>query len=381
MKRSLYILAGGGSGGHLYPGLAVAEQIMLRKPDAKIVFACCDRAIDRRILADTPYAIAPLPIRPAGKGVRKMFTFGVKLAKSMSQARRMLKNLQPAGVLGLGGFASVPVTWWAARMGFRAGILNPDAIAGKANRTLAKRVERIFTQFAGTADDMPHRGKSHVELVGYPIRAGLTGGDRTEAIKQFGLLKTRKTLLVFGASLGAASINAAIGELVSDLNPLAADWQILMITGANKAGLADTPTRHKGIRVRTIEYCDRMDLAYAAADLAVCRAGAGTIGELTATATPAVVLPYPHHADDHQRRNAEPLAEAGGAVICTDLIDAKANAASLRETLLPILADASRVSAMSAAAGSLGKPNAAATVADWLCPTGPLELPARRQAE
>ena len=375
---SLYILAGGGSGGHLYPGLAVAEEILRRRPGAKIVFACSQRDIDRRILTATPYAIAPLPIRPLAGGPLKLVNFCAKMVESMWRARRMLKDLQPSGVLGLGGFASVPVTWWAAKMGFRAGILNPDAVAGKANRLLAKSAECVFTQFECTAEHLPKRARGRVQLVGCPIRSGLTSGQRTEAIEHFGLLKTRKTLLVFGASLGATSINAAVGELVGDLDRLASRWQVLLVTGQNKTGLSDTPLRHAGIRVRTRAYCDRMDLAYAAADLAVCRAGAGVVAELAATATPAVVMPYPHHADDHQRRNAEALARAGGAVICTDLTDAHANAAALREVLLPAMEDDARLGAMSSAAGSVGRPDAAAAVADWLCPQAPLSITPNR---
>ncbi len=377
MKTSVYIFAGGGSGGHLYPGLAVAEQILLRRPGAKIVFACSQREIDRQILDPTPYAIAPLPVRPAAGKPKAAAAFAKAMAQSMWRARRMLKNLHPAGVLGLGGFASVPVTWWAAKMGFRTGILNPDAIPGKANRLLAKSVDGIFTQFESTADLLPKREREHVQLVGCPIRQGLADGDCAEALKHFGLLKTRKTLLVFGASLGAASINAAIAELIGDLDPLAGRWQVLLLTGRDKVGLADTPARHKGIRVRRREYCQRMDLAYAAADLAVCRAGAGTVAELAATGTPAIVLPYPHHADDHQRLNAGALMRAGGAVVCTDHVDPKANAAELRKIMLPILADDARLSAMAAAAGAVGMPAAAAAVADWLCPQAPISAPNR----
>jgi len=261
--------------------------------------------------------------------------------------------------------------------GFRAGILNPDAVPGKANRRLARSVECIFTQFECTAAHLPKRAQQHVQLVGCPIRPGLGGGDRDEALKHFGLLKTRKTLLVFGASLGAASINAAVAELIGEMDRLAGGWQVLLVTGPDKASLAETPPRHRSIRVRTREYVERMDLAYAAADLAVCRAGAGTVAELAATATPAVVLPYPHHADDHQRHNAEALARAGGAVVCTDHVDARANAAALRGVLLPMMADSARLAAMSSAAGSLARPDAAAAVADWLCPQAPLSLPVR----
>lgn len=382
MKTRLYILAGGGSGGHLYPGLAVAEEIIRQTPDAKIVFACSERSIDRQILTDTPYAIAPLPIRPASARPLKALGFGVRMAQSMWRARRMLTRLQPSAVLGLGGFASVPVTWWAARMGFRTAILNPDAVAGKANGLLARRVERVFTQFECTWADLPKRAREHVQLVGCPIRRGLAEGQRDLAIKHFGLLKTRKTLLVFGASLGAASINAAMAELIGDLDELAARWQVLLITGRNKTGsISNTPPRHKGIRVRTLEYCDRMDLAYAAADLAVCRAGASTVAELAATATPAVVMPYPHHGDDHQRRNAEALAEAGGAAICTDSGDTQINAGVLRAVLLPIMQDNARVEAMSAAAGSLGHPDAALQVAQWLYRQAPFSAALLRRRD
>jgi UDP-N-acetylglucosamine--N-acetylmuramyl-(pentapeptide) pyrophosphoryl-undecaprenol N-acetylglucosamine transferase len=359
----IFIFAGGGTGGHLYPGLAVAEELLAIRPEARIVFACSHRAIDRRILDPLPHGVVPQPVKPLPRGLRGWWSFFRAWRASGALARDMVQDLRPAAVLGLGGFAAGPVVKEAARRGIRTALLNPDAVPGKANRYLARRVQAIFTQFPSTRECFPPGVRPKVHPVGCPIRAGFGKADREEAIRHFGLRADRKTLVIVGGSLGAASINGAIAALRGELDQLADQWQALHVTGP---GTGDSGGGATGMSVRYLEYCDRMDLAYAAADLALGRAGAVTVAELAAMLTPAVLMPYPHHKDRQQQLNAAGLAQAGAAVICEDAKDPHANAARLAEVLIPMMRDAARLEAMRDAARAFARPGAARDVATWL---------------
>ena len=366
MSGPVYIFAGGGTGGHLYPGIAVAEELMRIRPDAKVVFSCSSRQIDRRILDALPYAVVPQPIRPLPQSLAQGPSFLVAWWRSGTLARDMIRDLNPAAALGLGGFAAAPVVTQARKVRLRTAMLNPDAVPGKANRHLAGSAEVIFTQFESTRSHFSAGAQGKVRCVGCPVRKSLLAGDLRDAIRHFGLEQGLKTLLVLGGSLGAESINEAFVALAGDLGGFSDTWQVLHVTGPRKAGLDEKARATGGLAVRSLSYCHRMDLAYAAADLAVCRSGAVTVAELAATGTPAVLVPYPYHADQHQRLNAGGLAEAGAARVCLDARNAQENARTLREVLIPILRDPSVLQAMRQAAAGLGKPCGAQVVAEWL---------------
>jgi len=361
--KPIYIFAGGGTGGHLYPGLAVAEELLRLRQDSRIVFACSGRDIDRRILAPSGHPFIPQPVKPLPPGPRGWIGFVRAWLASGLQARAVVRDLRPAAVLALGGFAAAPVVYRAGR-GVPKALLNPDAVPGKANRRLAGKVEAIFTQFESTREHFRPDQRGKVQPAGCPVRPGLSAGDRAEAIESFGLLPDRKTLLVLGGSSGSANINHAMAALAADLRGSADTWQVLHLTGpADHARLCRA---YEGLAVRVLAYCDRMDLAYAAADLAICRGGASTIAELAVSATPAVVVPYPHHRDQHQRLNAAEMVAAGAAVRVEDVCDAAANAAAIRDAVLPLMADPKRLAGMTHRAASVAKPGAAGKVAEWL---------------
>jgi UDP-N-acetylglucosamine--N-acetylmuramyl-(pentapeptide) pyrophosphoryl-undecaprenol N-acetylglucosamine transferase len=363
---SCYIFAGGGTGGHIYPGLAVAEELLRIQSDARIVFACSGRAIDRKILDPLPYAIVPQPVLPLPHKPGALFPFVRAYVASALLARDMIADLKPAAVLGLGGFAAGPLMVRAARAGVRRAMLNPDAVPGKANRLLARRAQAIFTAFESTAKCFPPGVQARIRLAGCPIRKGIVGAPRGAGVEFFCLRGDRRTLLVFGGSLGAESIGEAIGALAGELALLADRWQVLHMSASPKALAIEQKLSAAGVPVKTIPYCDRMDLAYAAADLVLARAGAGTVAELEATATPSVLMPYPYHKDQHQRLNAAELAAAGAAILCEDAKDPAANAHSLARLMLTVMNDPARLDSMRSSAGLLGKPNAAAEVARWL---------------
>lgn len=363
MSGPVYIFAGGGTGGHLYPGLAVAGEVARLRPDARVVFVCSNRLIDRRVLDPTPWAFVPQPVRPLPRRPWQVPGFLRAWWASRRLGRDLLRDLNPVAVLGLGGFAAGPLVREAAARSIPTGLLNPDAVVGKANRYLARFADVVFAQFESIADELPEGLGGKVRAVGCPVRPGLTEGRRSEAVEHFGLWTDRRTLLVLGGSLGAASINAAVVRLGGDLDALGDRWQLLHVTGPSKDG---PPAGGGRMHVVRREYVERMDLAYAAADLALCRGGASTIAELAATGTPAVVLPYPHHADRQQWRNAEALEKRGAAVIVPDAADPGANAETLRTELVAILRDEARLETMQAAADTGGHADAASRVAEWL---------------
>ena len=370
MTGPIYIFAGGGSGGHLYPALAVADELLRLRPEAKVVFACSGRAIDRRILQPLPHGIVVQPVRPLPRRAGEVPGFLWAWWRSRRLAGAMLADLKPAAVLGLGGFAAGPVICRTAGAAVPAALLNPDAVPGRANRHLGRYARVIFTQFANTAACFGTKVAHKVRNVGCPVRHGFAEADRVEAMVHFALEPARKTLLVNGGSQGAASINEAVVTLCGQLRQVADTWQLLHITGPARTDEVARPEVGAMLPANRLEYCDRMDLAYAAADLALCRCGASTAAELAVSHTPAVILPYPYHADRQQRLNAQPLARAGAAVVCDDAADAAANAETLRRHLVPLLCDPIALEAMRKAAASLARPHAARAVAGWLARYG-----------
>ena len=373
MSSPLFIFAGGGTGGHLYPGLAVAGELARISGGSRIVFACSNRAIDRSILDPLPYAVMPQPVLPLPNRPGKVFPFLAAWLSAKAQGRRMVADLRPRAVLGLGGFAAAPVVRAAAGANIPTALLNPDAVPGRANRYLARRVDAIFTQFEATAERFARAVREKIKPVGCPIRSGVASADRAEAVAHLGLDADRRTLLICGGSLGAESINLAISELLGGaLSAQIEDgWQVVHITGRSSApAAADVPHVHR------LAYCDRMDFALSACDLAVVRGGASTIAELTVTGTPAVVVPYPHHKDRQQVLNAQPLARAGAAVVCEQ--SAEPLAGPLGETLAEILAHPRRLADMRAAADGLGKADAAGQVARWMIAEGAARTPRPR---
>jgi len=366
VSRPTYIFAGGGTGGHLYPALAVAEQLLEAKGDAAVVFACSNRPIDRRVLASLDYAMVPQPIRPLPRRLRAAPGFLLAWWRSRKLVRTLLRDLKPAAVLGTGGFAAAPLVKEASKAGIRTAMLNPDAVPGKANKYLGKYVDVVFTQFDSTAVGFAPDIAPRARTVGCPIRRGFAQADRNEAMDYFSLDPRRKTLLVNGGSQGAATINVAIAMLDDDLGELADSWQLLHVTGLSHVTEVADPTPGESMPSTVLNYCDRMDLAYAAADLALCRGGASTAAELSASATPSLIMPYPYHADEHQRLNAVPLEECGAGIICKDAADGPSNARMLREHLIGLMSDSDRLESMRTAAASMARPNAARDVADWM---------------
>lgn len=352
-------LAGGGTGGHLYPGLAIAEAVRALCPEAAIAFSSTRRAIDHQVMAGCGYPVTPIDARPFSKAPWTWPALVLSLARAGNQVRRRFREFCPDVVIGLGGFASYAPIRIGLKYGIATAILNPDIVPGRANRRLAGQVDRVFCQFQETVAAVGRNGR----LTGCPIRPSLLACTRAEGVQAFGLDPQRRTLLVTGASLGARTVNRAMVAILRDRG-LPPGWQVLHLTGRGEHDEVAAAYRELSVPGIVRPYADRMGLAYAAADLSVARAGASTIAELLAVGLPAVFMPYPFHRDQHQMLQARAVESKGGAVVVEDRPrQPEKSWRDLAETLGGILADPSRLARMSRQARATGRPKAAEEIA------------------
>jgi UDP-N-acetylglucosamine--N-acetylmuramyl-(pentapeptide) pyrophosphoryl-undecaprenol N-acetylglucosamine transferase len=357
--------AGGGTGGHLYPGIAVAEQIRHRLPDARLVFLCTQREIDRVILQPTGFEFIPQPIVPVVKTNGGLLRFWKGWRETKDQVRAILRKDKPAAVLGLGGYAAGVAVKMAAERKIATAILNPDVIPGKANQFLLKHTSAVCCQFEATAEYVAGEYRSRLHVTGCPIREEINHlPDRAAAMGRLGLKAELHTLVVTGASLGALTVNEAVIKML-ETRPIDG-WQILHLSGREHAAGVRAEYERIKIPATVVDFTPAMADVWAVADLCISRSGASSCAELTACGIPSILMPYPYHKDMHQRANAKVLADAGAAVLIDDEKNREKNAAKLSPVVAELLNDASKRNSMVTSAKKLGKPHAAAAVADVL---------------
>lgn len=356
----LIVFAGGGTGGHLYPALAVADELRRAIPEVQFKFFGSQRAIDQKILAARNAMLVQQVLRPLS--ARPWRWWGI--LKSINRARKCCRELflqhRPLAVVGTGGLASVPAVLEAVRLGIPTALINPDVVPGKANKFLAGRVRVVFAQFAGSSKYLPR--KSKVELTGCPVRPEFLSARKEDAVARFQLDPARKTLLVTGASQGARTINEAVLANALFLSEQV-DWQVLHLTGDADYDRVRAGYQGTGVRAVVLPYTEHMAEALVAANLVISRAGASTLAELTAVGRASILFPYPFHRDQHQKVNAKALVDVEAAVLVSDGIDVAANGPALRKVLDILLPDSARLRDMANAARLLGRPQAAAQMA------------------
>jgi UDP-N-acetylglucosamine--N-acetylmuramyl-(pentapeptide) pyrophosphoryl-undecaprenol N-acetylglucosamine transferase len=366
------LFAGGGSGGHLYPGVAVAQSLARRYPDITPLFLCTQRDIDRTILDQTPFAYQTQPIVPPRRSIGGLLRFWRAWRATQDLVRSIVKTRQPVAVLGLGGYAAGVAVKCASKAKVPTAILNPDVIPGKANQFLLAHVRQVFCQFEQTRAHIAEAHQGKLITVGCPIRADITARPpRDEAVGRLGLDPLLQTLVVTGASQGAVTVNQAVLESLSRMaDPNSGrrlqGWQVLHLSGKENADDVRKEYRDLEVPARVVDFTPNMADVWAVADLAVSRAGASSCAELVACGVPSVLMPYPFHKDKHQLANAQALADTGAAVVVEDHKDRKKNADALRPVLESLLYDVPRRQSMRDAAGRLGQHNAADAVADAL---------------
>lgn len=374
-RTAWFVFAGGGTGGHLFPALAVVERLRACGVPADTSFFCTNRPMDRDILGEAGIDARPLEVRPWSTRPWQWPAFWKHWRASVRACMTAFETRRPAVVMGAGGYASGPPLAAALRMGIPAFLFNPDALPGRANRYFAKRrgLNGIFAQWPVSREHLPPGAP--VVVTGCPVRSVFRAAipSRERALAAWGLDPDRRTVLVTGASQGARTINEAmmrLGGLIASHG-----WQVLHLSGQADQGRVAAAYAEARTPAQVHAFTDRMAEAMAACDLIVSRAGASTLAEVLAMGKPSVLLPYPFHRDRHQSHNARVLVEGGAAVMIDDRKDASANARELKAVLGSLMADDARRERMSAAARSLDRPGAADDIAGHLCRTAGLSTP------
>ena len=359
MKR--IILSGGGTGGHIYPAVAVAEALRRRLGDGvELLFVGAEGRMEMEKVPALGYRIVGLPIAGLQRRLDpKNLLVPFKVLKSIRRARQAIRTFGADAVVGFGGYASAPVLWAAQRMGLPTLIQEQNSYAGLTNKVLARSARRICTAYEGMERFFP---ADKIRLTGNPLRGNFSkqGADRAEALAHYGFTADRPTLLVVGGSLGTRTLNEMMKRWITTLDgeaPVQVIWQ----TGKYyeremQAFLAGHPTRN----IWQGAFIERMDYAYAAADLVISRSGAGTVSELCLVAKPVLFVPSPNVAEDHQTKNAQALEREGAAVVVPD---ARCCEEAMPQALA-LLADGERLAAMSRNLERLARPNAAEEIVD-----------------
>lgn len=357
-----YLFAGGGTGGHLFPGIAVAEELRRRRPGTRILFVGSERPIDQRILAQSGFETAPLPTESLATLKRAPWRFAWRMFRALRIAWHLIRDRRPAAVIGLGGFASGPVVWAASRRRIPVILLEQNVIPGRATRWLSRWAETICLSFDETTDRLASGNRARCRVTGNPVRqeiAAMAGAARREPSVESG----RPTLLVLGGSLGSRSLNTLMTTFASESPTALSGWRIMHQAG-DEANVIRGRYPTDGLDVEVRPFLEDMPAWLRRADLVVGRAGATTLAEIACAGLPAVLVPFPHAADDHQRANAEAYVRSGAAAMVLERSEVTHTLAEFRATVLPLLADADRRAAASRAMRSLARPHAAVQVAD-----------------
>lgn len=347
------IIAGGGTGGHLYPGIAVAEEFCARNCKNELLFVGVKRGIEARVLPEQGW-----PVRFVSSGfIKGRGWFGVlkgvlKTGLGILQSLGIVLSFRPSFILGMGGYSSVPMVLAGRLMGVRAAIHEQNAVPGLANRLLGKIVNKVFIAYPDCRTFFPD-GKT--EMTGNPVRKSILGAGREEAEKS----TENFTVFVFGGSQGAKKINAVAAKVFCRDEMKRHGIKIIHQTGYDDYESVANAYRNAGVNAEVYPFIEDMAWAYGTAGLVICRAGAATISELLATGRPSILMPYPYAADDHQRKNAEYVVKNGAARMITD---SDLTATRLLEELEELIGDGSELVIMGKNAETLAHSDASARI-------------------
>lgn len=373
-----YVFAGGGTGGHLFPGLAIAEQVLeheraRRAVKPEIVFLCSDRAIDAKILGEARLSEGPVRFEPtraapfvvSPKGMARFFGGWGPTVRQTRGVIRAFRASTDVRMVALGGFVAAPAVQAARVEKAPVTMLNLDAVPGLANRWISKRVGEAGAVYSSAeVDDPIARGKRPWTFIPPIVRGEARApGDAAHCRGALGLEPGLATLVVTGASQGARSINRLMEEIVKARRDALAGWQVFHQTGKDEVERTKGMYESAGVPARVESFIASMGLVWGAADLAVSRAGAGSVGEVWANRVPTVFLPYPYHKDQHQRVNARALASRGACVVVEDRIEPGANMELAGNEVIGLLTDGGRRASMRDAIAALGPADGAERVA------------------
>jgi len=330
MSQFRVIVSGGGTGGHIFPAIAIANAIKEKHPDTEILFVGALGRMEMEKVPAAGYKIVGLPIM----GLQRRLTlqnlkFPFKLISSMLKAKKIVKDFKPDVVVGVGGYASGPLLKAATKLGVPALVQEQNSYPGITNKLLASKVQKLCVAYDNMDRFFP---KEKIMLTGNPVRQDIKNLDakRIRGIEHFGLDENKKTVLVVGGSLGARTINHAIDAGVEEI--VKNDIQLVWQTGKLYVDeAAETVAKYEGKGIKTMPFISKMDYAYAVADVVVSRAGAMSVSELSIAKKPAIFVPLPSAAEDHQTKNAMALVNHNAALLVKD--------AEAQEKLIPALID------------------------------------------
>lgn len=352
------VISGGGTGGHIYPAIAIANALKAEDSSVEILFVGAEGKMEMEKVPKAGYRIIGLPIVGIKREVSlENVAFPVKLTRSLLKARSVLREFRPDVAVGVGGFASGPLLMVASLLGIPTLIQEQNSYAGITNKLLARRAKTICVAYPGMEAFF---ARKKIKLLGNPVRSDILNSTskRPEAVAHFGLDDHRKTLFVMGGSLGARSINESIREGLKKLND--AGYQVLWQTGKAYIETAREAIAHvRSDRVKAFDFIYDMDLAYAAADVVISRAGALSVSELCLAAKPAILVPFPAASEDHQTKNAMSLIRQSAALLVADSHASR----DLVETAIRLMEDPQKQKELRRNISTLARPDAAKQIA------------------
>ncbi|HEY2955798.1 MAG TPA: undecaprenyldiphospho-muramoylpentapeptide beta-N-acetylglucosaminyltransferase [Candidatus Eisenbacteria bacterium] len=352
------LIAGGGTGGHVFPGIAVAEELKRRHPEASILFVGSRRGLEAQAVPSAGFPIRFVLSR--GLPRRAWWRWpGALLANAIGffQSLWVVGTERPDAVLGTGGYVSGPVALATWMLGRPLILQEQNSIPGIANRWLARLADEVHLSFVEARSYFGR--KDNLKVSGNPVRAHILSGDRSQAFAEFGLAPGKPTIFVFGGSRGAHRINEAALEAMRRLKDRV-DVQFILQTGREDFEWAKGVVEAERLPARVMAFLQRIHMAYAAADLVVCRSGAMTLAEIAVCGTPSILVPYPHAAHDHQVVNAANLVDRGAAAV---IPDRELTGERLAKEIAHLLSDRQALSRMSANARTFARPDAAERIA------------------
>ncbi len=364
-----YVFAAGGTGGHLFPAIAVIEELKRKEPQARIRLFGSSRALEKRILANTDLEHLPLPIKSTTRGRLGKLQSLSSLAKAFRAARKEMKSAPPRVVIGCGGLISVPTLMAARWLRIPIVLLEQNVLPGRANRFLSRWAKQICLSF----DESRKHFSSQLcfQVTGNPVRQAFRPSETVTAST---LSKTSPTsspgptLLILGGSLGAAGINSAVLKMLEVEQNKLRGWRIIHQTGDRDLTRVQQAYARLGIEAEVVPFLEEMAVAIRSATIVVSRAGATTLAEIACVGRPLIVVPWPLSLDDHQTENARWYSDQKAAVVAneTDQPDVKAGSVPLRQAVVTLVENESLRAELSERLRSVATPSAAANVAEIL---------------
>jgi UDP-N-acetylglucosamine--N-acetylmuramyl-(pentapeptide) pyrophosphoryl-undecaprenol N-acetylglucosamine transferase len=349
------LIAGGGTGGHLFPGMALAEELMSRTLGNEVSFVGTQRGLEARVVPQQGFRLDMLPVLPLrGQGFRGFIRGLLALPKALLESMRILRMRRPDVVVGVGGYASGPVVLAAWLLRIRRVICEQNTVPGTTNRILGRIADAVFVSFEESTGYFPRR---RALLLGNPVRKALFDNYLKSNAPHSAF-----TILAFGGSQGAHALNVAVADAFEAMGARREGIHLIHQTG--RADMAEIKERYArmGFNATVSEFIDDMATAYSHSEIIICRAGATSVAELGVCRKPSILVPFPFASDDHQTRNALAMERAGASIL---IRQSDLNGEMLAKTILDLKADPERLHAMELAAGVIGRPEAAKECVNW----------------